>query len=423
MDQCARISMLWTLILSGSACGQGVQRPNLKFVERVTTQRFGVSYDVEPGDEPVESVALWYTTDDARSWRRDGVVHGSTSPIPFRATREGFHGFYILATSAAGVSGPPPGSATVPQCWAYVDFTPPVVQLHAVRQSDPPTVPQALQIRWSAVDDGFEHRPISLSYRADSKEEWKPIAGPIANAGVYQWRVPDDVGDGVEILLTVRDLGRHVVEASSPRVRIQRPKPHAEPALVTNQLAFAGRETNLLGSAGEDDGGGRARAFQLYQKGRVHATRGEHRLAASRFRDALSADPALTDALVELGRALYAQGDGAKSAEAFELAVAQRPGSRVARNELALAYIGQRRFSEAVQQLSRIVQANAKDADAWLNLGDIAIYQGDELLARQHYEKAMTLNPESTDTIEKAKIRLADLERLAANFRQARPSK
>ena len=61
---------------------------------------------------------------------------------------------------------------------------------------------------------------------------------------------------------------------------------------------------------------------------------------------------------------------------------------------------------------------NPKDVEAWLNLGDVSIYKGDELKALQHYRNAATLNPASLDTIEKARLRLADLKQLAGEYRQ-----
>ena len=56
--------------------------------------------------------------------------------------------------------------------------------------------------------------------------------------------------------------------------------------------------------------------------------------------------------------------------------------------------------------------------ETWLNLGDVAIYQGDELLAREHYTRAATLDPTATEVVEKARLRLAELERLASEFTQ-----
>jgi superkiller protein 3 len=163
---------------------------------------------------------------------------------------------------------------------------------------------------------------------------------------------------------------------------------------------------------------GSERAGTLYRKGVLHAMRGEYRLASSRLQDALALDSDLTEALVELGKVLYAQKRIPEAIEAYRLALRQDPKLRSAHEGLALVYIGQRRFSDAVRQLGHIVRSNPRDVEAWLNLGDVAIYQGDEILAREHYRKAATLDPTATEVIAKARLRLAELERLAAEFAQ-----
>lgn len=144
-------------------------------------------------------------------------------------------------------------------------------------------------------------------------------------------------------------------------------------------------------------------------------------MAASRLRDALALNPGLTGALVELANALYAQGEMGEAVDAYQLALAQKPGLRGGLQGLARVRIHQRRFPEAVQVLSRMVRADGNDVEAWLNLGDVAVYQGDEALALEHYTRAATLDPARVDIVAKARLRLADLKRLAAGFDRKSP--
>ncbi|MEE9297317.1 MAG: tetratricopeptide repeat protein [Phycisphaerae bacterium] len=407
------------LVIAAEAVG--VDPPSMHAIQKVRRQSFEVDYELDPGSAAVESVHLWYTTDGGRSWRNYGVDVDGISPFSFNAGEQGLYGFYIVAFNAAGGSGPTPGPTTEPHYWAYVDFTPPVVQLHRIGQDRPPTVPQTLHIRWSALDNSLASRPIELSYQTVPDGPWRAIAGPLTNAGSYDWRVPADFDKPIRIRITVRDRCGHIVEATSPPTVVERPAPAAPQPRSRNTIASKSREARLTGLVGDDTLDHQTRALKLYQQGKLHSMRGEYRLAASRLRDSLALDPTLLDALVALGEALYAQGEPAKSVEAFQLALDRRPGSRDALQGLALAYIGERRFTDAVQQLSRIVQANPQDAKAWLNLGDIAIYQGDELLAGEHYQRALTRNPGATETIARARLRMADLKRLAAEFRQNEP--
>lgn len=397
------------------------QPPNLHLVPKVNSERFYISYELDPGSAALGSVRLWYTTDLGQTWRQYGATSGTGTSMSFNAGEQGLYGFFVVAVSDAGPSSPPPGPSTEPHYWAYVDYTPPVVQLHPIEQRMPPSIPPVLIVRWSAIDNELIARPIELSYRVASDGAWESLDGPLANSGAFEWRVPDSVQGAVTIRVTVRDRGGHVVEDTSGAFTVVRPEPAS--------LSPAGREGAASGdgarartaAAKASSGTESDRGHQLFRQGQAHARRGEYALAVSRLTDALSADPQLTEALAELGRVLYAQGDFPRSIEAFKLALEQRPGSREVLEGMALAFIKERRFGDAVQHLSRIVQANPKDAEAWLNLGDIAVYQGDELLAREHYEKALTRDPTAADVIEKTKLRLSDLKRLAREFRQLEP--
>lgn len=395
-----------------------VDPPSLRHVEKVSAQQFEISASVDDDGEPIQSVALWYTIDQGRTWRNYGMGRDPESPILFNATEQGLYGFFLIASNSVGASSPDPGPATQPHYWAYVDYTPPVVQLHPVRPNHSPTVPQTIRIRWSAIDNALSARPIVLSYRTLPDGAWKTLEGPMSNTGSYDWRVDDDLTGMAVVRISVRDQGEHLVEVSSEPFEIRRPEPIAdeppEIRLVREQPGSTGSDRTL----DDDFDRRRARALALYRKGVLHSLRGEYHLAASRLSEALTVNSSFTDALVELGSVLYAQGEMAQSTEAYHLALRQEPELRSALQGLALTYIGQRQFPEAVRQLGRIVRSNPKDVEAWLNLGDVAIYQGDELLAREHYEKAAMLNPSAPDIIAKAKLRLAELKRLAADFSQ-----
>ena len=423
-ERCLPMTMLRLLTIATMCSAiiradvMAAEPPSMHAVQKVRRQRFEIDYELKPAPDPVESVNLWYTTDGGRSWRNYGIDEDNVSPFTFNAGEQGLYGFYVVATNQAGASAPTPGPSSEPHYWAYVDYTPPVVQLHRIGQDSPATVPQTLHIHWSAVDNSLASRPIDLTYQSLPDGPWQRIAGPIANSGAYDWRVPTDFHKRIRVRITVRDRSGHAVEAISPATDIKRPVPPAPPPRQRNTIVSRTGDARLTGLGGDNLANHQNRALQLYQQGKRHSIRGEYRLAESRLRDSLALDPDLTVALVSLGEALYAQGDLTRSGEAFRMALGSRPGSRNALQGLALTYIGERRFGDAVQQLSYIVQANPRDAKAWLNLGDIAIYQGDELLAREHYRRALTRDRNATETIERAKLRMADLRRLAADFRQ-----
>jgi tetratricopeptide (TPR) repeat protein len=142
--------------------------------------------------------------------------------------------------------------------------------------------------------------------------------------------------------------------------------------------------------------------------------RGEHRLAISRLRDALALDPTLSNALVELGAALYAVGDVQESTQAYELALALDPRSRASLEGLARGSVAANRYDQAAESLHKLLRLYPRDVAAWLYLGDVEMRRGDELAARDYYTKASTIDPNAEDVISRARQRLANMDLVRA---------
>ena len=123
---------------------------------------FDIEYDVNDAALPLETVELWYTQDDGTTWQRYGFDDDRLSPFPFEAQSEGQYGFFVVLTNETGSSANPPTQGTPPHQWAFVDYTPPVVQLHTLRQTTV-LAQRVLQVRWTAIDSNFGARPVTLA--------------------------------------------------------------------------------------------------------------------------------------------------------------------------------------------------------------------------------------------------------------------
>jgi tetratricopeptide (TPR) repeat protein len=141
--------------------------------------------------------------------------------------------------------------------------------------------------------------------------------------------------------------------------------------------------------------------------------RGEYALAAARFQDALALNPQMPVALVNLGEALYFRQAYGDAIEAYRWAVKLEPGWTDARRGLVRALMAVGHYEQAAAQLATILENDAANADAWLASGDVAMARGDELMARENWLKATTVDPTARQTIERARARLAGLERMA----------
>ena len=77
---------------------------------RVKTRVFDIEYAVNDDALPLDTVRMWYTLDDGRSWQAYGYDEDRQSPIRFQAPSDGLFGFYFRVTNLAGVSGEVPTS-------------------------------------------------------------------------------------------------------------------------------------------------------------------------------------------------------------------------------------------------------------------------------------------------------------------------
>ncbi|MCP4250882.1 MAG: tetratricopeptide repeat protein [bacterium] len=386
--------------------------PSASAPARVRSKNFDVEYRVNPAALPLEAVRLWYTVDRGASWSTYGLDDDRQSPVSFNAPGEGLFGFFIVVENGAGASGAEPQSGTEPHLWAYIDYTPPVVQVHRP-QFDPRAADgAAISVRWTALDTNLPPRPIALAFRLPPDGDWRPIARNLANTGRYDWRLPEGLTGRVMIRVRVEDRGGNVVEGAGT-IDLQPPPESIATRVRGDDDAV---DATLTAAARPVDEAKRRRARKLYKQGRWHADRGERRLAMARLRDALKLDPTLSVALVDLASLLYVEGDYEGSSRAYDLVLRQAPGLRSAREGAARTHIARRQYDLAALQLRKIVDDNPLDVDAWLNLGDTAIYRGNELDARDYYQKAATLDPVATDVIARAQLRLRDITGLRERY-------
>lgn len=368
---------------------------------KVETRRFQLEYRVNPDSQPLTRVDLWYSIDSGQTWHNYGPDPDQQSPIEFDAADEGPYGFYFVISNEWGTSAAAPQTGTVPHHRAFVDYTPPVLQLRPVIV-DNNAGERIVRLRWSALDAHFDARPIALAYRMESEGDWRSIAAPVANTGSYDWNCPGDLEGRMSVRVTAVDRGGHRVDAAASDVEMVRRQRWGAPV---GSLASAGPI-----AASQPAEGDVARALKVFQRGAAHQERGEYRLAMSRFRDALAIDPVMTEALVHLGETMYFQREYSESAQAFRLALEQEPSWLRARRGLARSLVGAQDYERAAAELGLLLDADPRDAEAWLELGDVALWRGDEALAREGWRRAESVDGGSDEVAEKARARLMDIE-------------
>ena len=412
-----------TAPLAGDAPRLAAEPPR---VVSVRSREIELHYQVSPTDTSTE-VELWYTRDRGTSWQSYGKDEDHTSPLVFTAPSEGLYGFLLIAHVAGQPARPAPRAYEAPQRWVFIDATPPLAQWDGVQPAEDFATSRVLQLRWTAHDDNFGSRPVSLSYQSSLDQNWTAIDTAVANTGVYDWRVPESVSGRVTVKLIVRDQGGHTVErtfgpisldkyASLSAAKARSETPTSRPALATSA------EPSPAGTAKSDLAPGapttrpetlprvdllqRRMAADLYRQGSWHLVRGQYGVAAERLREALEHDPDLLEARHDLAGIFYRQQDYDRAIAEYQAVLERNANYESALYGAALAYVAKRDYHRSREMLTRLLKVNDRNAEAWLDLGDVLFMTGDVINARANWRQAMKLDPSATELISKAKRRL-----------------
>jgi Flp pilus assembly protein TadD len=376
---------------------------------------FDVFYDVNEDAIPLRRVQLFFKRTDEENWQEYGSDEDRQPPIPFHASGEGQYEFFVVLTNETGPSSPAPTVSTEPHITTLVDFGPPIVQLHNVRQASV-TGQIVLQIQWSAVEANLAARPVQILFQHVGEEAWRTVsAEPLANSGRFDWRVPDSVHGLIAIKVSVVDEAGHRADSAAVSVEIAAPVRSAEgdgPATKTATNAAPGK--NPLKPPLPVSAKSKERAERLEAEGIELHRAGLYVEAIAKLREAVKLDPSRTDALARTGELLLLLGDSDRALDAFNTALAQQPAMRAALRGAAQVYERRKDYKSAAERLRTILRYDPADAEAWMHLGDIAVFQGDQLLAREYYGRATKIDPKAVAVIDEAQRRLSLLAAAAS---------
>lgn len=179
----------------------------------VKSPTFDVDYVPPTTDEPIQSVALYWTRDGGQSWNRYGVDEDRVSPMRVNTAHEGLYGFTLVFELARGDKLPNvPAAGDAPAAWVGVDLQAPEARLltvEAVGESE-------LIVRWEASDARLASLPVSIAYRPPDESRWVTLAERLPNNGVYQGRLATRVPAQMFFKLEVRDEAGNVQVVTTP---------------------------------------------------------------------------------------------------------------------------------------------------------------------------------------------------------------
>lgn len=200
---------------------QSVQTPDDDLVPRIQERMVEVQFETAQPDA-IESVEVWYTYDCGRTWQRFQTDQSRRqSPVMFVAPQEGLCGLFVIVRNRAGASSPPPTSETTPHQWCFIDWTPPLFQLHTAQKEEDFERTRRIALKWTAIDLHLLPRPIAIYYMVQGQRTWTPIELHLINSGRYDWRVPNHVDGTLALKVAVADRGGHLVERFAGPIHVK----------------------------------------------------------------------------------------------------------------------------------------------------------------------------------------------------------
>jgi tetratricopeptide (TPR) repeat protein len=140
--------------------------------------------------------------------------------------------------------------------------------------------------------------------------------------------------------------------------------------------------------------GVRKEAEKFYIEGVKLHKAGSLRDAVANYQKAIQWDPSYFEACYNLGLAAYERGQMKQSLAAYEYALALNPESVDARYNFALALKQAGYPLDAAEELLKVVRLRPNEARAHYSLGNLYANQLKQMPdAREHYQKALELNP------------------------------
>ncbi len=409
----------------------------------VPTRRLRVDFELRAGDAALTDVALWYSSDRGATWLRAPTDGGVASPVQWTAPDDGLFGLYLVVANRAGASSPPPGAGVAPQQWVVVDTLAPRVQALSVRPQAGFEAHRRIELRWNVEDEHLADRPIDLAFRADEGSPIESIETNLRNTGRYVWNAPRDLGGAVRIRITARDRAGNAAGSWFPAVELT--NADGPPALewsVKADRAAVGPPGDgpapaaLAVEAGidhRDEPGGlrpdespgdeavpdapagrgktiddspSAAALERYRRASELRGRGEWQWAAKLLNEALVLDPGLTPARQDLAGVLFKLADYEAAEAQYRRILDGADRHAGALRGLALVQAAKKQYRAARQTLQRLLEVRPDDGEAWLCLGDVALYLGDRAEARRAWMQALERAADAPEIANRADRRL-----------------
>ena len=195
------------------------------------SKAFSLDYNIDNDpDAPISVVELWGTSDEGQTWQMWGQDPDRASPFDIEVETEGLFGFRMVIVGTNGLASNRPRNGDNADAWIHVDIEPPQAKIVSALYGKGKESGSMI-IEYSANDEFFPDRPITLSYSQTPTGPWSTIASGVRNNGRYVWPADPSLPTSIYLKIEAYDAAGNVcvnqldlpidVEGIAPRGRIQ----------------------------------------------------------------------------------------------------------------------------------------------------------------------------------------------------------
>ncbi|MBI5864198.1 MAG: tetratricopeptide repeat protein [Planctomycetes bacterium] len=138
---------------------------------------------------------------------------------------------------------------------------------------------------------------------------------------------------------------------------------------------------------------------------------GKFDLASARYEEALQAAPADAGLLAEVGSALFRANRLGDARKRFESSLQLDSRNTAAMEGMALVAAGEQRFTDARDQLRKLLDVDPKAGRIWLRYGDLEYRLGNRIEAFDAWDRVLAVSPMEPQIQASARDRLTTLRR------------
>ncbi|OPZ96609.1 MAG: Tetratricopeptide repeat protein [Planctomycetes bacterium ADurb.Bin412] len=401
----------------------------------IHTPSMTIGYEINSFNiNDLERIELWCARGLSGRWQFYDYDQDRTSPVSFIAPAEGIYRFLVVAVDRWGRKScqtnqnhDDASSHTLPDdlpahLTVFIDYQLPQLTLLSPQGDIPDYQAKEIPIRWQGFDNHLDANPVYLYYQTQDNPNWIPLAGPLPARGEYMWAIPPQLKGPLVIQVLIYDYAGNQTIAHSGKIHPApvQPTPDTLPATpvlsetppavplsktpdkVKDSQEEDAQEKEPLGNKEHSDLSGAPfqpkpklpeskrleRASQCFSRGMMYCQQMEWPKAVEAFQESLENNPQSLNCRTNLANALFKMCRFEEALYQYQICLKEEPARSSALFGLAQTQIALKQHQNAQKTLTRLLEQDRRDWQAWLLYGDASQQLGNVSLAVNSWQQA-----------------------------------